>query len=70
MSHTSFRNTDKYANVDESICKTVRHAILNSPDNDFLVTFFEFFGDIRLSEMSTQGLQGLLKTEVTTDNLH
>lgn len=45
------------------ICKTVRHAILNSPD-DFSVTFFEFFGDVRLAEMCYK------KTEVTTLNLH
>ena len=49
------------------ICKTIRHAILNSPDDDFSQTFFDFFGDIRLTEMSNKGLS---VTEITTENLH
>ena len=49
------------------ICKTIRHAILNSPDDDFSQTFFDFFGDIRLAEMSNKGLS---VTEITTENLH
>ena len=49
------------------ICKTVRHAISNSPDDDFSQTFFDFFGDIRLTEMSNKGLS---VTEITTENLH
>lgn len=49
------------------ICKAIRHAIVNDPDDNFIETFFSYFGDIRLAEMSTQGL---VKTEVTTENLH
>ena len=49
------------------ICKTVRHAIVNAPDEDFIETFFDFFGDIRLAEISNKGLSA---TEITTENLH
>ena len=49
------------------ICKAIHHAIVNAPDEDFIETFFEFFGDIRLTEMSNQGLS---VTEITTENLH
>ena len=46
------------------ICKAIRHAIVNSADGDYSVTFFEFFGDVRLAEMCNK------KIEVTTFNLH
>ena len=50
------------------VCKTIRHAILNSPDDDFSQTFFGFFGDIRLAEMSNQILGN--QQEVNAVNLH
>ena len=49
------------------ICKAVRHAIVNAPNEDFIETFFVFFGDIRLVEMRNQGLSA---TEITSENLH
>ena len=50
------------------ICKAVRHAIVNAPDEDFIEKFFDFFGDIRLAEMSNQILGN--QQEVNAVNLH
>ena len=49
------------------ICKAIRHAIVNAPDEDFVETFFDFFGDIRLAEMSNKGLAA---SAIKTENLH
>ena len=49
------------------ICKAIRHAIVNAPDEDFVETFFEYFGDIRLAEMSNKGLAA---SAIKTENLH
>ena len=50
------------------ICKAIRHAIVNAPDENFIEAFFDFFGDIRLAEMSNQILGN--QQEVNAVNLH